>query len=85
MEHRNAHYNRHGTIDVEIKHPKFGWIPFTASPDDEAGKELYAELLNGKVAAYVAPPERPDPLPTPEQKLARIGITKAELKALLAD
>jgi len=23
-----------GRFDCEIKHPNFGWIPFTATPDD---------------------------------------------------
>lgn len=54
---RNARYNRHGTIDCEVLHPKFGWLPFTAAPDDpEAhGRQLYAELLNTEVAPYVPP------------------------------
>ncbi len=57
MEYRNATYNRHGTIDCEINHEKFGWIPFTASPDDveELGKEVYATALKGNVAPYVEP------------------------------
>jgi len=59
MEYRNATFNRHGTIDCEINHPKFGWIPFTASPDDveELGKTLYAEVAKGEVGEYVPPPE----------------------------
>lgn len=59
MEHRNAKYNRHGTVDCEVNHPKFGWIPFTASPDDveELGKELYAEVTKGEVGEYVPTPE----------------------------
>jgi hypothetical protein len=33
-----------GYIDCEINHPKFGWIPFTARPDDVElhGREIYA-------------------------------------------
>lgn len=34
MQIRNARYNRFLTIDCEIEHPDYGWIPFTASPDD---------------------------------------------------
>lgn len=34
MEFRNATFNATGTIDVEINHPKLGWVPYTASPDD---------------------------------------------------
>lgn len=57
MEYRNATFNRHGSIDCEINHSKWGWIPFTASPDDVEGfgKELHAELLKGEVAEFVEP------------------------------
>jgi len=43
----------------------------------------YAEFLSsGATAApYVAPPEPPEP--TPEEKLARSGLTVEELKSLL--
>lgn len=57
MDIRNAKYNAAGTIDCEIGHPAFGWIPFTASPDDdtEYGPEIYALALLGDVAPYVPP------------------------------
>ena len=57
MEFRNAIYNRHGTIDCEINHPNFGWIPFTASPDDveDLGKDVFAAAEKGNVAPYVKP------------------------------
>lgn len=60
MEVRNLQYNEYGTIDCEINHPDYGWIPFTASPDDVEGhcKTIYAEAINGdlgEIAAYVAP------------------------------
>ena len=62
MEFRNPVYNRHGTIDCEVNHPKFGWIPFTASPDDpeDVGKAIYAAAAKGEVGEYVPPPD-PDP------------------------
>lgn len=43
MDIRNPRYNDDATIDCEINHPDFGWIPFTASPDDiEAhGREIF--------------------------------------------
>ena len=46
MKFRNAHYNQFGTIDCEIEHPVFGWIPFTASPDDveELGRLVFEEV-----------------------------------------
>jgi len=58
MNCRNPRYNRLGTIDCEIEHPVYGWIPFTASPDDvEAhGRELHAQLLQaGEIAPYTPP------------------------------
>ena len=65
MEIRNATYNRHGTIDCEVNHPKFGWIWFTASPDDveDAGKALYAEVAKGEVGEYVPPPPPTEIIP----------------------
>lgn len=57
MKIRNAAFNRFGTIDCEIEHPKFGWVPFTASPDDpeELGRDIHAVAIAGTVAPYIAP------------------------------
>ncbi len=57
MDYRKAKYNAAGTIDCEIDHPVFGWIPFTASPDDdtEYGPEIYGLALQGDVAPYLPP------------------------------
>jgi hypothetical protein len=33
-EIRNPQYNQLGTIDVEVNHPEFGWIPFTYDSSD---------------------------------------------------
>lgn len=57
---RGVKYNQHGTINCEIEHPVYGWIPFTASPDDpeEHGRELYARAIAGDfgpIAEYVPP------------------------------
>ena len=61
MDARNPAYNQNGTIDLEIQHPRFGWIPFTADPNDSepVGRDLYAKALAGdfgSIAVYVAPP-----------------------------
>ena len=65
-------------IDCEIEHPHYGWIPFTASPDDvEAhGREVFAALSKGEVAEYVPPPP-----PTTEELAA---AARAERNSLLA-
>lgn len=46
MEIRNPVRNPDGTIDCEIHHPVYGWIPFTASPHDVEphGRAIYALL-----------------------------------------
>lgn len=76
MNYRNATYNARGTIDCEIEHPDYGWIPFTASPDDvePLGKEIFdkAKLDAGP---YVAPPVNLDAL---------AAEARAERSALLA-
>lgn len=79
MEIRNAIYNAFGTIDCEINHPKLGWIPFTASPDDseEIGREVHAQIIAGEagqIAQYMAP----EPEPATKEQLA------AEARAYLA-
>ena len=66
MEFRNAQYNQFGTIDCEINHPVYGWIPFTAEPDDvePLGAQVF-ESARDSAAPYTPPPE-----PTPEEALA---------------
>lgn len=59
-------YNAFGTIDLEINHPVYGIIPFTASPNDPAGAAIYAAALAGEygpIAPYVAPPPPPPVVP----------------------
>lgn len=59
MQYRNARFLPDGRINCEIEHPKHGWIPFTASPDDdrESGRVVHADIL----AAGTAVPYVPDP------------------------
>lgn len=62
---RNPAFTADGRIDCEIEHPVYGWIPFTADPDDvEAyGAEIYAAALAMGPTEYVAPPPAPAPVP----------------------
>ena len=62
MNSRNPKHNAVGTIDLEIEHPVYGWIPFTASPDDAEGAELYAQALRGEFGD-IAPYVELEPLP----------------------
>lgn len=57
MEIRNPTFTAEGLIDCEIEHPAFGWIPFTANPDDPElhGREIHARALQMGPAPYVAP------------------------------
>ena len=63
MDFRNARFNQYGTIDCEINDTQFGWIPFTASPDDiySVGHEVF-EAAKDVAAPYIPP--------TPEEILA---------------
>lgn len=58
MEFRNAAFTANGYIDMEISHPVYGWIPFTASPDDvePLGPELFAAAQDSAV------PYAPEPI-----------------------
>jgi len=65
MEFRNPIFTAYGAIDCEIDHPVYGWIPFTADPNDV--EPVGAEVFNAakdSAAPYVAPPA-----PTPEEVL----------------
>lgn len=51
IEIRNQKYNKDGsTIDCELNHPIFGWIPFTASGVDVAphGQAIYKAIIEGQ-------------------------------------
>ena len=53
-------------FDLEIKHPDFGWIPYTLHPDDPDGSISNEELLSmmgSNYAQYVPP--------TSEETIAR--------------
>lgn len=60
MQIKNIRYNQHGTIDCEIDHPQFGWIPFTADPDDceQHGRDIYAAALAAGPAPYEPPQDQ---------------------------
>lgn len=60
-EYRNARYiGNDDRVDCEIKHPEYGWIPYTLDPQDADmtidNNELLLEMSKRKdVAPYVAP------------------------------
>jgi len=59
MNVKSARYNGNGTIDCEIEHPVYGWIPFTASPDDqeELGRRLFSEIIGSGDEIAPCPPK----------------------------
>jgi hypothetical protein len=58
MQFRNPEYNEHGTIDCEINHPDYGWIPHTIPADENP--QLQAAAIEAGPAPYTPPPA-PDP------------------------
>lgn len=61
MNIKNPTYNNDGTINCEFEHPVYGWIPFTASPNDceELGRTIFARITKGDfgaIAPYIPPP-----------------------------
>lgn len=75
-------------IDMEIEHPVYGWIPFTARPDDveQLGRDLYTAAIATEVSAYTPLPPSSS-LSEPLSRLtfwlaaAEIGVTKAGIRA----
>lgn len=59
MDVRNPRVSGNGGYDCEINHQVYGWIPFSAHPDDivELGRQVYQEILDGlhgEIGAFVA-------------------------------
>lgn len=63
MEYRNTKRSSVKTVDCEINHPVYGWIPFTASANDteQYGRDIYADA-NKKLPAWIEPPPDLDQL-----------------------
>jgi len=52
MEFRNPAYNAFGTIDCEINHPVYGWIPHTIAADENP--ELQKDAIAAGPLSYIA-------------------------------
>ena len=79
MKYRNPQYTANNAIDCEIEHPDYGWIPFTADPNDveEHGRAIYADIMaNADIAPYVPPPP-----PTDEEVAAQVRAERDQLLA----
>jgi len=75
-KYTNPVFNASGNIDMEINHPVYGPIPFTASPDDteEHGRLLFADA-QASAAPYVAP------LPTLAQRKKEVDALRVQVIA----
>ena len=85
MNARNPQYNANGSIDLEINHPKLGWILFTASSNDteQFGKDIYNLAIAGEfgeIAEFVEV-VLPDP---PVLIPSRVSMRQARLALLSA-
>lgn len=72
MNIRNARHAAGGMIDCEYNHPKFGWVPFTANPNDveQLGRDLYAAAV---AAGGIAP--------EPAKTAGQIAVEAAQAQA----
>ena len=65
MEFRNAVKTADGRVDCEINHPVYGWIPFTADPNDpeSLGRAVFdvANPVADEAVANTAQAETPVP------------------------
>lgn len=90
MEYRNPQKTFDVAIDCEINHPIYGWIPFTAYPDDRGADfdvaTLYAKLAsdpNTKPCSALPPaPPLSAPVPTLDELMARLAEIQEQIIAL---
>lgn len=77
MNIRNATHAPGGLIECEYEHPKFGWIPYTANPDDveELGRAIFALASKGDVAPMPEPSR--DEVAAKEKRLKDIADEEA--------
>lgn len=77
MNFRNPKHNNNGSIDCEIEHPDYGWIPFTADPNDP---EPLGKLVHDTIIADGVPIAAADPVPPPAEPLPVSTISKLQCK-----
>ena len=93
-EWRNPVFNHAGTIDCEINHAVYGWIPFTASPNDvlEEGQLTHADIIaSGAPITVYTPPTAEEarksmtPLSQRQMRLGLLakGITKEDIQSAI--
>ena len=83
MQLENPRYNADGSIDVMLKHPVHGWIPFTARDTDEVGAPVFHAAKAMNPAPHIPTPQPPPPTPRERIEEASMGrFNSAVVKAL---
>jgi hypothetical protein len=79
MEFRNARYSRADKtrIDMEVNHPKWGWIPTTADLNDV---EEHGRLLHAAAASVATPYQAPPPPTETQIRAAMPRLTARQLR-----
>lgn len=89
MNIRNAKRNAVGSVDCEIEHPTYGWIPFTAVAGDPNSDEVLAEITRQGmvVAPYTAKVKTPAELEAEASTAAKktIAQIRADIFPVLLD
>jgi hypothetical protein len=73
MIFRNPQYNSSGSIDCEIDHPDYEWIPFTCEPND-TGAQFDTSALFKEMKSLAKPYKVPKPHEKPEQSESELSL-----------
>lgn len=82
MNVRNAKYNEAGSVDCEIEHPTYGWIPFTAIAGDPNSDVVLAEITAKGIVIAPKPTKTPAELEKEASDLAKASIAKVSRDTL---
>lgn len=75
MNYRSPAFNALGTINCEIEHPEYGWIPFTCAPTD-TGAEFDTAALFKEMQPHAAPYVPPSPEEAAAQQRAAARVNR---------
>jgi len=77
MEFRNAKYSKpdNSMIDMEINHPVYGWIPFSATKTDTVVASELFEAAKGSAVPYVAQQISPAQVDAERDRRIALGFT----------
>lgn len=87
MNVRNAKYNQAGSVDCEIEHPTYGWIPFTAIAGDPNSDVVLAEITAKGIVIAPKPTKTLAQLEAEASALAKktIAQVRADVFPVLLD